>query len=67
MGAGRGWIEVGKSDCEECKGTGVHYAYLSDIEWHGLSEARRRWPCRRCDATGQRSVGYMDLRDASGR
>lgn len=62
-----GWIEVAKGDCENCHGTGVDPYYKDRIEWDGLSSARRDYPCDYCNGEGTKSIGYMDLRDASGR
>lgn len=62
------WIHVGESECEECGGVGVerHSQYL--IRYDGVESLKRQgYGCRSCDGTGKRSVGYVDLRDASGR
>lgn len=61
------WISVGKRECYDCNGTGVRRGWDDQIDWLGLERARREFPCDRCRATGEEDVGYMDLRDASGR
>lgn len=64
-----GWIEVGKDDCDYCGGTGVHPAH-NDLIGRGYTRSElidRGYECPDCRGSGQRSVGYMDLRDESGR
>lgn len=63
------WIEVGKSDCRECGGIGVEpgSANLIGHGWTKRELIKRGCGCRACKGTGQKSVGYQDLRDASGR
>lgn len=59
------WIEVGQGDCRACGGYGINKSAPS---WYTRSEAiSRGYGCRACDHTGKRSIGFMDLRDASGR
>jgi DnaJ-class molecular chaperone len=59
------WIEVAKGDCRECGGYGVHRSAPS--HWTKAEAFKSGYRCQACKGTGQRSVGYMDLRDASGR
>lgn len=69
MSAGQGWIEVGRKDCSECGGTGIAWPGYEHIDgWNTVSDLKRQYgECRSCDGSGTRSVGYSDLRDASGR
>lgn len=62
------WVEVGKADCEECGGTGVDPFVHDRIQYDGIEYLKKQgYRCSRCRGTGKRSIGYQDLRDASGR
>lgn len=70
MSAGAGWIEVGRKDCRYCAGTGIAppgHREVGRFE-RTISELKRLYgDCRDCSGKGTTSVGFSDLRDASGR
>jgi RecJ-like exonuclease len=70
MSAGAGWIEVGRNDCRYCDGTGIRppgHEYPGRFGETRASLRRRYGDCPYCHGKGSRSVGFSDLRDASGR
>lgn len=60
------WINVAEKDCSACNGAGVESPELLRYR-SKRSLFADGYRCKRCKGTGKESVGYRDLRDASGR